>query len=163
MASQIAVINKGRIEQLAPPKTVYKRPANLFVADFIGYPSINLVEGRTGRKEGDWGVFIEKGQVFLKTAYRSLPADCDVVAGIRPENIRIADEKQTNTVSGEVRTILPSGSETVLRVRAGAHTFSVLAAQELELSPGARIDMVLPPENLLVFDQESRKLYPHEA
>jgi multiple sugar transport system ATP-binding protein len=158
MASQIAVVNRGLIEQMAPPKTIYRRPANLFVADFIGYPTINLIEGRAARQGDAWGVFIEAGQGFLQTGYKNLPTDRKVVAGIRPENIRIAPQQQPNGLEGEVRTVLAAGPETVLRVRCGGQTFSLLASQETRLSTGDRINMVLPPDSILVFDRESGRL-----
>ena len=143
---------------MAPPKTIYSRPANLFVADFIGYPTINLIEGRTGRQGEARGVFIEGGQVFLQTIYKNLPTDMKVVAGIRPENIRIDAQPQPNRLEGEVRTVLAAGPETVLRVRCGGHTFNLLASQEISLSSGARITLFLPPDSILVFDQETGRL-----
>jgi multiple sugar transport system ATP-binding protein len=163
MASQIAVINKGRIEQMAAPKTVYKRPANLFVADFIGSPTINTIDGRTGSKGGHCGIFVDGG-IFLQTAHRNLPDGKDVVVGIRPENILIAQAApQGNTLEGEVRTILPASPETVLRVRHGAHVFNLLATQEVDLAPGDRIHMVLPPDHVLVFDRNDGRLFPLEG
>jgi multiple sugar transport system ATP-binding protein len=163
MASQIAVINKGVIEQMAPPKTVYKRPANLFVADFIGSPPINLLEGRTDRHGDDGGIAIDEGRLFLKTAHTGLPAGVEAVAAIRPENIVLVEAQQPNTIEGEVRTILPSGPETVLRVRHGALLFSLLVTQEVDLTPGDRIHMHLPPEHILVFDKPTGNLLPWEA
>jgi len=158
MASHIAVINRGLIEQMAPPKTIYRRPANLFVADFIGYPTINLIPGQTGRQGDDRGVFIQEGHVFLRTGYTNLPGGMRVVAGIRPESVLIAAQPQPNGLEGEVRTILASGSETVLRVRSGGQTLSLLASQETSLSSGDRINLVLPPDSILVFDQQSGRL-----
>ena len=158
MASHIAVINHGLIEQMAPPKTIYRRPANLFVADFFGYPTINTMEGRSGRRGDDCGVFIEKGNLFLRTAYQDLPTGLNVVAGIRPESIRIAAQKQPNSLEGKIHTVLPAGPETVLRVRCGGQTFSLLATQEINLSSGDRINMVLPSDSILVFDKESGRL-----
>ena len=162
MASHIAVINRGLVEQMAPPKTIYRRPANLFVADFIGYPAINMMEGQTGRQEDACGVFIEKGHVFLRTTYKNLPTGIKVVAGIRPESIIIAEQEQSNCLEGQVLTVLSSGPETVLRVRCGGQTFSLLAAQEISLSSGDRINLVLPPDSILVFDQGTGRLISDE-
>ncbi len=159
MASNIAVINKGRIEQYAPPRTIYQRPANLFVADFIGSPTINTLAGRTGRPDAG-GVTVDIGDFSLKTAYTDLAPGRQVVAAIRPEHIVISATGGVNTISGEVRTVLPSGPETVLRVGRGAHTFSLLTAQPVDLPPGATVRLLLPPEHLLVFDRESGVLFP---
>jgi ABC-type sugar transport system ATPase subunit len=81
-----------------------------------------------------------------------------VVAGIRPESVLIAGQPKPNGLEGEVRTVLASGPETVLRVRSGGQTFSLLASQETGLASGDRINMVLPPDSILVFDQESGRL-----
>jgi multiple sugar transport system ATP-binding protein len=163
MASHIAVINKGIIEQFAPPREIYHRPANLFVADFIGSPPINLIEGRTGRHGQDGSTSIETGQLTLNTAYRGAQTGVDVVAAIRPENIAIVEEQRVNTIEGEVRTVLPSGPETVLRVRHGAYLFSLLAKKEVNLSPGSKIRMYLPPENILIFDKKTGNLFPFQS
>jgi multiple sugar transport system ATP-binding protein len=162
MASHIAVINRGLIEQMAPPKTIYRRPANLFVADFIGCPAINMMEGQTGRQGHDCGVFIEKGHMFLSTTYKNLPTGIKVVAGIRPESIIIAEQEQANYLEGQVLTVLSSGPETVLRVRCGGQTLSLLAAQEISLSSGDRINLVLPPDSIIVFDQGTGRLISDE-
>ena len=162
MASRIAVVNRGVIEQMAPPKSVYHRPSNLFVADFIGYPSINVMEATTGSQGDEKGVFAENGRLFLKTGNRGLPTGLPVMAAIRPENISIKEGNPVNSVKGEVRTILPAGPETVLRVRCGTQVFNLLSTRELDLCPGATIHMHLPPENILLFDKNSGNLLARE-
>jgi len=160
MASNIAVINKGIIEQIAPPKTIYNRPANLFVADFIGSPSINLIEGTTEAGEDDGKMSVRNELFSLKTSCSGVPAGRSVVAAIRPENISIVPSEGVNTLEGEVRTILPSGPETILRVRCERYVFSLLLMQQVTLSPGQKVHLSLPPEKILVFDKETENLLP---
>ena len=162
MASNIAVINKGVITQLAPPKTIYNRPANLFVADFIGSPRINLIECKTVTKNTGEGIYVENAHLALKTAYTDIPTGTDVVVAIRPENISIVEDDRGNTIEGEVQTILPSGPETILRVRHGSFQFSLLVTQEVSLAPGAKIRMYLPPAHILVFDKNTGNIYSIE-
>ena len=162
MASNIAVINKGVITQLAPPKTIYNRPANLFVADFIGSPRINLIECKTVTKNTGEGIYVENAHLALKTAYTDIPTGTDVVVAIRPENISIVEDDRGNTIEGEVQTILPSGPETILRVRHGSFQFSLLVTQEVTLAPGAKIRMYLPPAHILVFDKNTGNIYSIE-
>lgn len=158
LANHIAVINKGVLEQLATPKTIYRRPANLFVADFIGSPAINLVEGRTSISGNR--VMVQSGQLKAVTTYSDIPPDRGIVAAIRPENIVIVPEPGLNTIPGTVKTVLPSGSETVLRVHHLNLVFSILVTREVNLIPGQKIHMYLPPEHILVFAKDSGKLFP---
>jgi multiple sugar transport system ATP-binding protein len=158
LASHIAVVNRGILEQLATPKTIYRRPANLFIADFIGSPAINLIEGRTGMS-GD-RVLVEAGPLKATTTYSGIPPDRDIFAAIRPENIAIVPESGFNTIPGTVGTVLPSGSETVLRVHHRNMVFSILVTREVNLAPGQEIHMYLPPEHILVFAKDSGKLFP---
>jgi multiple sugar transport system ATP-binding protein len=158
LASHIAVVNRGVLEQLATPKTIYRRPANLFIADFIGSPAINLIEGRTGMS-GD-RVLVEAGPLKATTTYSGIPPDRDIFAAIRPENIAIVPESGFNTIPGTVGTVLPSGSETVLRVHHRNMVFSILVTREVNLAPGQEIHMYLPPEHILVFAKDSGKLFP---
>jgi len=156
LATHIAVINRGILEQLAPPRTVYRRPANLFVADFIGSPAVNLIEGRTGAS-GD-RVLVEADRLKITTAYRAIAPGREIIAAIRPENIAIVPAAGFNTIVGTVKTVLPSGSETVLRVGHGSRVFSVLVTQEVDLAPGREIHLHLPPEHILLFDRDSGRL-----
>jgi multiple sugar transport system ATP-binding protein len=158
MAGNIAVINKGVIEQIAPPKTIYNRPANLFVADFIGSPSINLIEGTTDVGDGDGSISVTNEFFTLTTTCRNIPAGLPVVAAMRPENISIVPREGINTISGEVRTVLPSGPETVIRVRYEKYVFNLLVMQEVTLSPGQAVHLYLPPECILIFDKKTGHL-----
>ncbi|MBN1827950.1 MAG: ABC transporter ATP-binding protein [Deltaproteobacteria bacterium] len=160
MASQVAVINNGILEQLSSPKTIYKRPANLFVADFIGSPAINLIEGATGAIDTEEGTTVSLERDFWKAAtlYKNIQSGRDIIAAIRPENIAVVPEEGFNTIPATVKTVLPSGSETVLRVNQGDLTLSVLMTREVELFPGQHINLYLPPEHLLLFDKATGQL-----
>ncbi|MDA0338275.1 MAG: ABC transporter ATP-binding protein [Proteobacteria bacterium] len=92
MSDRIAVMNNGQIQQFAPPATVYDRPANLFVAGFIGSPPMNLIEGELSG-DGDDVVFSAPAMSLRLTRgdLGGIPAGSDrkVTLGIRPENITI--------------------------------------------------------------------------
>jgi multiple sugar transport system ATP-binding protein len=158
LASHIVVVNRGTLEQLATPKMIYRRPINLFVADFIGSPAINLIEGRTDLSEDR--VQVEAGPLKAATTYNDIPSGQDIIAAIRPENIAIVPEPGFNTIPGTVETVLPSGSETVLRARCRNLVFTILVTREVNLAPGQEIHMYLPPEHILIFARDSGKLFP---
>jgi len=162
MANKIAVIDNGIIQQIDHPKKVYHRPSNLFVADFIGSPPINKMEGtavmRGNAKNGTVEV---KNELFsLVTSYRNVLTESEVVAAIRPENISIVSKPGINTIEGEVQTILPSGPETILQVRYDGIMFSILITREVDLEVGQQIYIFFPPEHILLFNKHSQSLLP---
>ena len=162
MANRIAVIDNGVIQQIDRPKKVYHRPSNLFVADFIGSPPINKVEGTLViRGNAEDGTVEVKNELFsLVTAYKNVRTGTDAVAAIRPENISVVSEPGMNTIEVEVQTILPSGPETILQVRYDRILFSILITREVDLEVGQKISIFFPPEHILLFDKHSESLLP---
>lgn len=160
MAHNIAVINKGIIEQLASPKTIYNRPANLFVADFIGSPPINLIEGKTVKKHESDTVMVKNDLLELTTDYKNIEPDINVMAAVRPENIAIHPENGLNTIRCKISAIMPSGPETVLRVICDRTLFNILITQEIDVVLGQQMNLYLPPNQILLFDKASGRLLP---
>ncbi|MGP0029432.1 MAG: ABC transporter ATP-binding protein [Acidimicrobiales bacterium] len=90
MGHRIAVMDHGRLQQVAAPQDLYARPANTFVAGFLGSPGMNLVPGRIEAADGDPVVRVAGGTVRLPSgAERSEP---EVVLGVRPEGLHIAPD-----------------------------------------------------------------------
>ena len=162
MANKIAVIDNGIIQQIDHPKMVYHRPSNLFVADFIGSPPVNKVEGTVVIRDNaeDGTVEVKNELLSLVTSYRNVQTDSDVIAAIRPENISIVSEPGVNTIEVEVQTILPSGPETILQVRYDRILFNILLTREVDLEVGQQIYIFFPPEHILLFDKHSKSLLP---
>jgi multiple sugar transport system ATP-binding protein len=108
MADKIVVLNGGHIEQVGAPLDLYDRPANVFVAGFIGSPAMNLIEGRAAG-----------GTVEALGAVLPLPAQVedgrDVILGVRPEHLALADRG----IPGIIAVVEPTGSETHVVVRVG--------------------------------------------
>jgi multiple sugar transport system ATP-binding protein len=111
MADKIVVMNHGRIEQAGAPLELYDRPANLFVAGFIGSPAMNMLAGRI--KDGS---FIDGGGTHwpLPPAYAGRDG-AEVVYGIRPEHLRL----DPNGIQARIQVVEPTGSETQVTLRIG--------------------------------------------
>ena len=111
MADKIVVMNHGRIEQAGAPLELYDRPANLFVAGFIGSPAMNMLAGRI--KDGS---FIDGGGTHwpLPPAYAGREG-AEVVYGIRPEHLRL----DPNGIQSRIQVVEPTGSETQVTLRIG--------------------------------------------
>jgi multiple sugar transport system ATP-binding protein len=130
MADLIVVMNHGRIEQAGAPLELYDRPANLFVAGFIGSPAMNMIEGRieAGAVHGPGGV--------AWPLPPGAPASGEVIYGIRPEHLRL----DPGGLPAVVNVLEPTGSETqVVMHVGGAHLLGAfrerIAARHGEVLP----------------------------
>jgi multiple sugar transport system ATP-binding protein len=145
MADKIVVMNHGNIEQAGPPLELYDRPANLFVAGFIGSPAMNLLRGSPGQ-----GGFVTEGGALLP-----MPTSANGAAtiyGIRPEHMRLAPE---GGIAATVQLVEPTGSETQVWARVGDTTLSCAFRERIAARPGDEI-RILPDTGLVhLFDAES--------
>ncbi|WP_061937395.1 ABC transporter ATP-binding protein [Aureimonas sp. AU22] len=133
MADKIVVMRDGVIEQAGRPLDLYDRPANQFVAGFIGSPAMNFLSGRLENgmfhTDGTDGLALPVG-----TGWKPL-APQDAVYGVRPEHMRLSDEGE----AVEVVVVEPTGSETEVVARRGATQFNCLFRERLDLRPGETI------------------------
>ena len=142
MATKVAVLADGRLQQLATPDEVYARPANRFVATFIGSPPMNVLDGELGQGE----VAVAGGRVTvpgpLAAAADQLPSD-DVAIGIRPEHLRVHPRGEGRPgIPGRVRVVESLGHERLVLVDVGGET--VIAREDATgPAPAAGTDVVL--------------------
>lgn len=105
MADTVAVMNRGRIEQMGPPVEVYDLPRTAFVANFLGQS--NLVQGEVSGRSGDDLVVSAYGASFTVPAARSTRHDGAILVGVRPEKLSIASAgasvpDRSNRITGKV-------------------------------------------------------------
>ena len=142
MADQIVVMNAGRIEQVGSPLEVYDRPANLFVAGFIGSPSMNLVPGvaRPGGVETPGGV--------LPLAGAGAADGQAVIYGIRPEHLALADDG----IAARVRVVEPTGAETMVWFEVAGQDLAAVFHDRPALAPGAAVRLAARADKAHLFD-----------
>jgi multiple sugar transport system ATP-binding protein len=151
LADRIAVMHRGLIQQLDTPDGIYSRPANVFVASFLGSPQINLVEG-----------VVEDGQVFARGAFRlPLPPGTraatgqQVILGLRPEDVG-APADGLATFDAKVDLVSPLGSETHLETRAdGDVPLTLRVPKEWRAREGDSVRFGVDPARLHLFDRAS--------
>jgi multiple sugar transport system ATP-binding protein len=150
LADRIAVMRGGLIQQLDTPEGIYARPANVFVASFLGSPQINLVEGA-----------VVEGGAFARGAFRlPLPQGLGtpgqpVILGLRPEDVGPPGEGLA-TLHARVELVSPLGSETHLEVRAaGEVPLTLRMPKEWRAREGDHIELGVVPARLHLFDRES--------
>ena len=152
LSSRVAVMEGGRLMQVAPPREIYRRPANLFVADFIGSPTINLIPGKIVRKAE--GTFFEGEALSLPAPALAAHTGAEVTAAIRPEEIRIEAEESGDAVPGEAYAVLPAGSETIVQVRREGRIFNVRVMGETAFDVGEKVSMRFIPEAVSYFHRD---------
>ncbi|MBW6422560.1 sn-glycerol-3-phosphate ABC transporter ATP-binding protein UgpC [Rhizobium sp. XQZ8] len=130
MADKIVVLNGGRVEQIGAPLDLYDRPANQFVAGFIGSPSMNFLNG-TITAEG----FAAPGIVLPLPETAHQWRDRKAVYGIRPEHFTLDD----NGVPAEIILVEPMGSETQVTMKLGETQVTGVFRERVRLSPGETI------------------------
>jgi multiple sugar transport system ATP-binding protein len=145
MATRIAVLNAGNVEQYDTPQAVYDRPANLFVAGFVGTPAMNTVEGRLIVEAGR--IAVEAGGTTIDVSlcgFSERPADgTPVVLGFRPEDVSIANTGDAGTLPGSLLSLEPLGAETLAWIQSGQSRLCVRqspdAARRVPVNAGLKI------------------------
>ncbi len=155
LADRIAVMKGGEIQQLAAPAEIYARPANRFVAGFLGTPKMNFLEGELGFAEGRpefraGGLRLDLSG--LPMAGRAAPGP--VVLGLRPEDLAPAGDGP-GMIAGEVVLTEPLGPETIVWLRLGSSQISVRMGAEDFPAPGAVLHLRPDLSRASLFDRDS--------
>ena len=154
MSTQIAVMKEGRVQQHASPAEVYRSPANLFVADFIGSPKINLLDATATPADG--GTHL-KFAVF-EIARVPTHASGAVVAAMRPEDIRIALEPDPNGVEFKVYSVLPAGSEVIVNAYRGATSVVIRETRDINIEMDSAIWLTFDTKKINLYDKQTGNL-----
>src|SRR5215510_5972194 len=159
MATRIAVINKGVLQQLDTPQNLYDSPANLFVAGFIGSPAMNFFPGRLRKEDGkllvETGDFVVGIPAKKAKPYEAL-AGKDVVFGIRPENIHDVDyvpsgiDSEKVAVKVDVTELM--GNEIFLYLVSGKNTFVSRVDPRSKLRVGQQASVAFDMDSFHIFD-----------
>jgi multiple sugar transport system ATP-binding protein len=155
MADRIVVMHDGVVEQIGTPLELYDHPQNLFVAQFIGSPAMNVVKGTLRRDAA--GAHVEAADRTrwpLAGTGGAAPGQA-VAYGIRPEHLAIADAQAAGAVTAEVIVVEPTGAETELLVRAGDADVVVVTHGRTAVKPGERIGIVPDLALVHLFDDAS--------
>ena len=155
LADRIAIMKDGLIQQLASPAEIYSRPANLYVADFIGSPAMNLMKGRI---EGD----------HFKTAELSIPlagyeftrrTEGDAWFGIRPEHVTFGEQSVQSAVRVEAtaEVVDPLGSDTLVMTRLGGERFWLRISGQSHVRQGDTLQIGISAGSASLFDAKDER------
>ena len=148
MADKIVVMRGGHVEQIGSPLDLYDTPDNVFVAGFIGSPSMNLISGRI---DGT-GVFTsQKGAKIGLPAHVGIEEGRDIVLGLRPEDIAITDDGLEATI----RIVEPTGAELHVILDVAGEQMTAVIYGRPNIREGQEIHIAIPYDKLHFFDEKS--------
>ena len=165
MGDRIAVMSEGVLQQIGTPQEVYRRPANVFVATFLGAPPMNLIDGTleyagsSRRFRGqNIDVLLSADVISLPETEREVDISGEVKLGLRPEHFRIGPPGQEGGIAGRVQFLEPVGSDLYLTVEAGGTLLQVRTDPDSPLEPGENLSLLFDPWRAHVFGADGHNL-----
>jgi len=157
MADRIVVMSNGNVEQIGSPLEIYDNPANTFVAEFIGSPGINLINGTIKRSKAGLCVETNDGVQLPLRNDLGVSEGQAVIYGIRPEHLTLAD----GGFSGLIELIEPTGAETLLFSSVGGVELCARSLERYNVTPGDTVSFKPDLEQVLLFDQTTGERQYH--
>ncbi|MFA9517746.1 ABC transporter ATP-binding protein [Halopenitus sp. H-Gu1] len=165
MADRIVILESGTLQQVGTPKEVYHEPANRFVANFIGSPSMNFRDVTLERNDDGTGTLVGDGfnyelsERFLKGVG---DAPSDLVLGIRPESVAVnADVPEEKGIDAEVDVVEVVGSDNFIYLDLADQEFRARTPTEIEPAEGEIVTMSFNEEDVHLFDARSGESVVH--
>lgn len=169
MSTKIAIFREGIIIQVAHPLELYNNPANLYVADFIGNPRINFVDGKAEVSASGLTVNSVLGRMtfpadHLKDENMPQEASFDAVLGIRPEQIAINTSRQSpSDIEAHIYTSMPAGSETLVTVKVGGVSMVIKALGITHYNPDQVVYLSIDTTKINAFDKKTENLIKYSV
>jgi multiple sugar transport system ATP-binding protein len=171
MGHRICIMNKGEVVQIGRPLEVYRDPANMFVARFLGNPPMNLLPGQL-EPAGD-SPRLRIGNIALDISNWSNALNCALrngrfMLGIRPEDIyertSRPDDANLLAIATRVASVEPLGAETLLVVEAEQTAQEIIArtGRETQLRPGDQTTLLIDTRAIHLFDAETTRAIPRD-
>jgi multiple sugar transport system ATP-binding protein len=171
LATKIAVLKDGELQQVGSPYEIYNSPSNLFVADFMGSPAMNLLEGKLARSNGARQIVIERHDhppivvpVPASADAARLSDGAKVIFGIRPEAVNDTESIDPNAKSvakfvAPVEIVEPAGSDTYVVTRAAGKELTARMRAETPVRVGENHTFAFNLDKAVLFDpQTSRRI-----
>ena len=153
LGDRIVVLDRGRVQQIAPPLELYERPQNVFVASFIGSPAMNLVPGQLVRESNV--TFHAQSNAFSVTLPGQWPAGASgqaVILGIRPEHVSLAPGEG---IPGRVELAEPLGNELLLHLTVGEHQMTSRLPPGTPPAAGSVVKLKIETGKVHLFDADT--------
>lgn len=151
LANRIAVLERGTVVQFDTPRNVYRRPATVFTASLIGSPPINLIRAQCSADEGS--IVVQLGHRFMRIPrLAAAPCGCStVIAGIRPEDVRLMPPAQADTFEAEITAIDCAGADNYSRLVLHGQDIVARMSPDMPVTRGSRVTFAIEPAAVSFF------------
>ncbi len=170
LADRIAVIHQGLLQQIGTPHEVYNKPESLFVAGFMGMPTMNLLGAELASQEGESVLRLSHTDVYLRLSSErqarisSVSQENGLVFGIRPEHITAANQPNGQSIPAHLHLVEPLGPVNILDIRLGTHPetqepilLRVRTHPTFQVAVGDRVWLDFSEEEMHLFDRETEQ------
>jgi len=156
LATNICLMNNGLVQQFDPPLTVYNKPANLFVADFIGNPTMNFIPGVIEEVKGSEATVSFFGIKAKFKGDQEIPEDIkDIIVGVRPEFLPIHEKGK---LKGLAYGTLPAGMETTVKINFNDEILSSVVFGSIDYAIDSEIRFDIVGDGILLYDYASKNV-----
>ena len=153
LADRIVVLNQGKIEQQGTPIELYRKPANLFVAGFIGSPAMNFLDGTVEGLDGAPAVRLKDSTPIRIAGERKVKVGQSVKVGLRPEHLSLASAG--SPLTGQTLLVEPTGAQTHVLFDLAGEQVTAVVDGEAPVRYGQPLNVSVSPEQVYVFDAAS--------
>ena len=166
LSDRVAVMEEGSLAQVGSPLEVYDRPHNVFVAGFIGSPSMNFLNGKIVKKDAKLSIVLESFELAIAKRYWSRCMqylDREIILGIRPEHIYDKRFSKTTSFPGNtveevvIDVVEPLGDRDIVEVKRGDADLTLLLEPEVKAIPDQAMTVVFDMDRSHIFDKKSQK------
>ncbi len=151
----VVVMNKGLIMQSGTPYDIYHHPENIFVAEFIGDPQNNFFSGRVVEKNSQ--LHLDCKEILFPLNNQDHLDSQNIIASVRPENINVSFKKQKDWFKVSLKSVQPTGANTILQVKLGNIEITLLQPEFIRMNLDEPLWISFDPSNLNFFDEETGK------
>ncbi|NTG90749.1 sn-glycerol-3-phosphate ABC transporter ATP-binding protein UgpC [Agrobacterium rhizogenes] len=154
LADRIVAMNEGKVQQVGTPLDLYRKPANLFVASFIGSPGMNFMEATYSADEGG-RVILKDGSALATAKLLPLQPGAKLTVGVRPENVVLDPQADLEV---DVDLVEPTGLGFILHLRLHDVPFKIFTRDEMSMEAQSKLKVTLPPQHLHFFGEDGQRI-----
>ncbi len=162
MGKRIAILRDGELQQIDTPTRTYEKPANTFVARFMGAPPMNLIKGKialiSGQLKfqcGDFTLSLDYSKMDLTPDLISSRVNETVSLGVRPEHIEISNDVLAGELSGVVKFLEPTGADLFVNIAIADDLVVVRCQPKAKVQVGTKVSIKFPSENAQLFGADN--------